>query len=183
MEPKDEIKEYDRLIKEYIKEGFFDEQEKKFEWTNFNDSNIFNETTYLYETKSENLNSFNVYLYFKINGKNEDIFLIESAELNIDTQCVSDLISNIVQKINYQKIIINYENNEFILSLKEYKSIVLYNNNYEIRPFDRISNSPKYNCLSFSPTSMLDELISQEICFIVKKISNIKLSEKSDEEH
>ena len=107
---------------------------------------------------------------------------IESDELNIDNQCVSDLISNIVKKINTEKININYENNEFILSLKEYENNDLYNNNYELRPCDKISHKPKYNCPCFSPESMLDELIGQEIFFVVKKLDNIKLSEKSDGE-
>ena len=182
MESKDELKEYDRIVKESINEGIFDEQEEKFEYDIFNDSNILNETTSFYEDKSENLNTFNVYFYIKLNEKNEHIFLIESDELNLDTQCVSDLISNIVKKINSKNIIINYENNELILSLKEYENIDLYNTNYEIRQFNKISNTPKYDYSCFSPALNLGEVIEQEICFVVKKTSNIKLSEKSDDE-
>ena len=136
----------------------------------------------MYEDKLENLNSFNVYFYLKINEKNENIFLIESDDLNIDNQCVSDLIFNIVKKINSKKIIINYENKELILFLKEYENIDFYKNNYEIRPYEKSSNSNKDNHLCFSPDSMLDELIGQEICLIVKNQNNIKLSEKPDDE-
>ena len=60
MEKDDEVKEYDRIIKDFIKDGFFDEQEEQFECDLFNDSNPLNETTNLYEDKSENLNKFNV---------------------------------------------------------------------------------------------------------------------------
>ena len=168
----DEIKEYDRVIKESIKEDFFNEEEK-FEYDEFNDLNIFNETTNLY--KSDNLISFNVYFYLKINEKKEEIFLIESDDLNIDNQCVSDLIFNIVKKINSKKINIKYESNEFILSLKEYENIDLYNNNYELRQCNKISHIPKYDYPCFSPELMLDELIFNEICLLVKKSSNIKL--------
>ena len=182
IESNNEIQEYDRIIKESIKEGYFDEEEEMFENDIFNDSNILNETTYLYETESQNINKFIVHFYFRINEKNENTFQIESDELNIDIECVSDLISNIVKKINSQKIEINYKNNKFILSLKEYKNIDFYNNNYELRPFDKISHIPKYDCPCFSPTLLLDELNSQEICLVVKKLSNIKLFEKSDDE-
>ena len=182
IEGNDEIKEYDRIIKESIKEDYFDEQEEKFEYDFFYDSNILNETTNLYENNSENLNSFNVYFYYKINEKNENNFLIESDDLNIENQCVSDLIYNIVKKINSKKIIINFENNEFILSLKEYENIELYNNNYELRLYDKISHIPNYDNPCFSPELLLDELIAEDICFVVKKSSNIKLLEKFDNE-
>ena len=181
IEGNDEIKEYDRIIKESIKEDYFDEQEEKFEYDFFYDSNILNETTNLYDNNSENLNSFNVYFYYKINEKNENNFLIESDDLNIENQCVSDLIYNIVKKINSKKIIINFENNEFILSLKEYENIELYNNNYELRLYDKISHIPNYDNPCFSPELMLDELIAEDICFVVKKSSNIKLLGKFDE--
>ena len=104
---------------------------------------------------------------------------IESDELNIDNQCVSDLISNIVKKINTEKININYENNEFILSLKEYENINFYENNYELKPCDKISHIPKYDYPCFSSTSLLDEVVGQEISFVIKKTSNIKLLQKS----
>ena len=176
MESNDEIKEYDRIIKETIEDGLFEEQEERFECDILDELNIINETTNLYETeiKSENLYSFNVYFCLKINDKIKDIFLIESDELNLDTQCVSDLISNIVKKINSKKIKINYENNEFILSLKEYENIDLYNN-YELRQYNKISHTPKYDYPCFSQELMLEEVISQEICLVVKKSNNIKL--------
>ena len=184
MESNDEIKEYDRIIKETIEDGLFEEQEERFECDILDELNIINETTNLYETeiKSENLYSFNVYFCLKINDKIKDIFLIESDELNIDTQCVSDLISNIVKKINSKKIKINYENNEFILLLKEYDNNDFYYNNYELRSCDKMSHNPVYDCPCFSPTLMLDELISQDICFIVKKTNNIILLEKFENE-
>ena len=108
--------------------------------------------------------------------------MIESDDLNIDNQCVSDLIFNIVKKINSKKINIKYESNEFILSLKEYENIDLYNNNYELRQYNEKSHIPKYDYPCFSPKSMLDELIFQEICLLVKKSSNIKLLQKSKDE-
>ena len=181
MEKDDEVKEYDRIIKDFIKDGFFDEQEEQFECDLFNDSNPLNETTNLYEDKSENLNKFNVYFNFRINEKSENIFLIKSDELNIDKQNVSDLISNIVKKVNSKKIIINNERKEFVLSLEEYENIDFYNNNYEIQTKDKISHTPKYNYLCLSQKSKLNELIGQELYFVVKKSSNIKLLEKSDD--
>ena len=100
MEMDDEVQEYDRIVKESIKKGYFDDEDEIFEYEIYNDSNILNETTNFYEDKSENLNKFNFYFYLKLNEKNENLFLIESDELNLDTQCVSDLIINIVKKIN-----------------------------------------------------------------------------------
>ena len=177
-----EIQEYDRIVKESIKEGLFDEQEEEFDCDISIDLDIFNGKASLCEDKLENLNKFNVYFNLKLNEKNEIIFLIESDDLNIDTQCVSDLIFNIVHKINSKNININYENNVFLLSLKEYDNIDLYNNNYELRSCDKLSHAPKYDCPCFSSEIILDELIDREICFVVKNLSNIKLSEKSDEE-
>ena len=177
-----EIQEYDRIVKESIKEGLFDEQEEEFDCDISIDLDIFNGKASLCEDKLENLNKFNVYFNLKLNEKNEILFLIESDDLNIDTQCVSDLISNIVKKINSKKIKINYENNEFILLLKEYDNNDFYNNNYELRSCDKMSHNPVYDCPCFSPTLMLDELISQDICFIVKKTNNIILLEKFENE-
>ena len=128
----------------------------------------------LYKTTSQNLKSFSVYFYLRINGKNEYIFLIESDALDIDTKCISDLVCNIVKKINFKKINIKYEDNEFILSLKEYEKIDFYDNNYELRSWDKISHTPNYDCPCYSFTSMLDELIDEEFCFAVKNSSNIK---------
>ena len=180
-ESSDEIKDYDKIIKESIKENFFNEQEDKFESVILNDLNIVNEITNLYE--SENLNIFNVYFYFKINEENENTIMIESDELNIDTQNVSDLLSNIIKKINSRKINVNIKNNDFILSLKENENIDFYNDNYELRPYDKNSNSPKYGCSCFSSSITLDELIDLEICFVVKKSTNIKLTQKSVDEN
>ena len=98
IESNDEIQEYDRIIKETIKDGFFNEIEEEFEYNIFNDSNILNETTNLYENTSQNLISFNVYFNFKINEKIDNVFKIESDDLNIDTQNVSDLISDVIKK-------------------------------------------------------------------------------------
>ena len=165
-----------------MKEGIFDEQEEIFENNNFNDSNVLDEKTNLFESNFDNFYIFNVYFYLKINEKTENTFMIESDALNINTQCVFDLISNIVKKINSKKINVNDENEDFILSLKENENIDFYNDNYEIRPYDKISHTPKFDYPSFSPKLILDELIEKEICFVVKKCGNIKLSEKSDKE-
>ena len=182
MESNDEIKEYDRAIKETIKEGFFDEQEDEFESEIFNNTNVLNISTNLYESTFQNLNSFNVNIYLKINEKREIIFQVDSDDLDIDTQCVSDLISNIVKKINSKKITIIFENNEFILSLKEYGNNDFYNDNYGLITYDKKSCIHKYDCSFFQLTLKLFELDTQGICFIVKKSSNINLSKKYDDE-
>ena len=182
IESNDEIQEYDRIIKETIKDGFFNEIEEEFEYNIFNDSNILNETTNLYENTSQNLISFNVYFNFRINEKIDNVFKIESDDLNIDTQKVSDLISDVIKKINAIKINIKYDSNEFILSLKEYENYEFYDNNYELKPCDKISHYCKYDCPFFPLTLKLYELIGQEICFIVKKTNNIKLLQKSKNE-
>ena len=102
--------------------------------------------------------------------------------MSINTRYVSDLILNIVKIINSQKIKISYKNNNFILSLKEYDNMDFYNNNYELRLYDKKSSRPKYDCSSFSPELKSDDLISKEICFVAKKPSNIKLIQKSRNE-
>ena len=94
-------------------------------------------------------------------------------EINIDIQCVSDLIFNIIKKINSQKIKINDKNNESILSLKEYENIDYYNVNYELRLSDKITYMPIFDYPCFSPKLLLNELITQEICLVVKKLSNL----------
>ena len=49
-----------------------------------------------------------------------------------------------------------------------------YDNNYELRSWDKISHTPNYDCPCYSFTSMLDELIDEEFCFVVKNTNNIK---------
>lgn len=156
----EEIKEYDRIIKEEINSN--------------KESNN--------EDKLNNLFKFTVYFYFKINEKNEYIFPIESDYFDTNTQHIYELIYNIIQKINSEKIIINFNNNDFIISLKESEEKNFYINNYELRPSKKKTHLPKYDYPCYDSFTLLNNIISQRICFVVKNPKNIILTEKIDKE-
>ena len=71
-----------------------------------------------YKIKNK-IKKFKVYFYFNLNEKNEYIFPFESDLLNIDNQYGYDLIQNIINKINNESLVINYNSKDYLLSVKE----------------------------------------------------------------
>ena len=75
-----------------------------------------------------NMKTFEIFCYFKINKENEFIYSIQSDALNLRTQCLYDLIKNIIQKINESKIIIEY--NSLTLFVKIFSHRNYYQKSY-----------------------------------------------------
>ena len=128
------------------------------------------------------LKKYKVYFYLKLN-KDSFIFQIQSDFLNVNIQHVYDLIKNIVQKINDEKIIINFNNSNYIVSLKDVEveeddNINFYIKNYELKPCKKKSFMPKNDCPIFSPSSLLKNIENENISFICKNSLNIMLREK-----
>ena len=128
------------------------------------------------------LKKYQVYFYLKLN-KDSFIFQIQSDFLNVNVQHVYDLIKNIVHKINEKKIIINFNNNNYIVSLKDVEdedddNINFYIKNYELRPCQKKNFMPKNDCPIFSSSSLLKNIENENISFICKNSLNIMLREK-----
>ena len=121
---------------------------------------------------------FNVSFYIENDEDFMFLFCIESDDFDINTQCVSELISNLIKKTNSQKKIIDYNNKKFFLSLKESENSEFYIHNYELRENEKTTNLPKYNSLCFSPSLILNNLTSKQICLVVKNRNALNLIEK-----
>lgn len=137
----------------------------------------------------ENLNNvnvfktFKVYFYIKLEDSNTFIFPIKSDLLNINKQCVNDLIKNIVKKINDSCFIIKYNSNEYNLSLRENENFNedpnFYINNYELRQCKKKTLTPKFDLPQFCPNDSLSNIIKEKISFISKNPLNIMLFNRS----
>ena len=184
-ELQNEIKEYDKLVKEEILDDDYDKNsdddydemsnEDKFEYSHYLDNSANN--------YFQNFKKFKIYCYFKINKENEYIFPIESDSLNIKTQYRYELIKNIVKKVNENIIIINHNSNKYILSLKdceEENNKEFYINNYELRPCKKKNFSPKFDLPNYSSTLLLKDISNETISFVSKNQSNIMLIENYD---
>ena len=128
---------------------------------------------------------FEVYFYFTM-GDKEYIFPIQSDLLNINAQYIYELIKNIVEKINEKNIIINYNNFDYIISLKDIEDTEDQNNydfyikNYELKPCKKKNFLPKTDFPSFSPKSLLKNIENKNVSFIVKNPLNIMIREKCE---
>ena len=130
-----------------------------------------------------NVNNFEIFCYFKINKENEFIYSIHSDELNLKTQCVYDLIKNIIKKINQSNIIIEYNSLKYNLSLKDSddeNDIDFYINNYELRHCKKRKNVPDFDLPCYCSNSILNSMINEKISFVTKNPLNIILIENYD---
>ena len=125
------------------------------------------------------------FIYFSFNLKNKDfIFQIKSDFFNKNDQYIYELIKNIVQKINEKNIIINSNNKNYILSLKDCDNFEEDNNknfyikNYEIKQCNINNNIPLNNILSISPNSLIKNIKCKNLSFISKTPLNIMIREK-----
>ena len=123
------------------------------------------------ESEIKNISKFRIYFFFKLNEKKEYIFPIESDTFDLDNQNVSDLIQNIIKKINDKKITINYDLKEFTLLLNvSEKNIYI---DYELRPCDPLTHTPNNNDEPYSAKNKLNVIETQEISFVSKTPINL----------
>ena len=171
----------DKLI-ENIKENTEDIYEKD-EFDDFETENEIQQCTKIQNHEAKLL-KLEVYFYFTIEDK-EFIFPIQSDLFNINTQYIYELIENIVKTINDKNIIINYNNNDYIISLKDLENsedqnnnIDFYIKNYELKPCKKKDFHPKFDFPSFSPKSLLKNIENKKLSFIIKSPLNIMIREK-----
>lgn len=103
--------------------------------------------------------------------------------MNIDIQYGYELIENIIQKINNQILIINYNSKEYIISLKECDNENkndFYKKNYELRPSKK-DLKPKNDISPFSSSILLKNIANDKISLICKNELYIMLIEKFDD--
>jgi hypothetical protein len=160
----------DDFFKELNEGNEFDEFENEY------DSNL---NVNLVKNYENNYTKYNAYFYFKLNEDKEFIFPIQSDIFNKSKQYIFELIKNIIKKINEKNIVINYNNINYIVSLKdtENEDIEFYEKNYELKPCKKKNFKPKEDCPSYSPNSLLENVDS----FISKNSLNIMLVEKLEE--
>ena len=136
------------------------------------------------QNREEKYFKFEVYFYFTIEGK-EYIFPIQSDFFNINNQYTYELIKNIIRKINEKKIIINCNNIDYIISLKDLEDPEDQNNNdhdfyiknYELKPCKKKNFLPKLDFPSLSPKSLLKNIEDKKLSFIIKNPLNIMIRE------
>lgn len=126
---------------------------------------------------------FNIYFYFKLDENNEYIFPIQSDIFNKSKQYVHELIKNIIKKINEKNIVINFNNVDYIVSLKDTEDDDddFYIKNYELKPCKKKNFKPKDDCPSFSSNSLLENVDNKLISFISKNSLNVMIREKFEE--
>ena len=122
------------------------------------------------ESEVKNISKFRIYFFFKLNEKKEFIFPIESDSFDLDNQNVSDLILNIIKKINDKKITINYNLKECVLLLNvSEKNIYI---DYELRPCNPITHAPNNDDEPYLAKNKLNVIEAQEISFVLKNPIN-----------
>ena len=129
-----------------------------------------------------NIKKFEILCYFKVN-KDEFTYSIQSDALNLKTQCVYDLIKNIIKIINESQITVEYNSLKYILSLKDCfdeNDIDFYIKNYELRLCKKRKNIPNFDLPCFYPYSLLNNIINEKICFSTKNPINILFIENYD---
>ena len=158
-----------------------------------NDGNEFDEFENELDCNSQKLNldkknvdkyfKFNIYFYFKLDENNEYIFPIQSDIFNKSKQYVHELIKNIIKKINEKNIVINFNNVDYIVSLKDTEDDDddFYIKNYELKPCKKKNFKPKDDCPSFSSNSLLENVDNKLISFISKNSLNVMIREKFEE--
>ena len=127
------------------------------------------------------IKKYKIYFYLKLNN-NSYIFPIISDNFFINKQYVYELIKNIVKKINEKNITINFNNNNYIISLRDIEeddaNFEFYIKNYELKPCKKKNCTPKIDCPSFSSSSLLKNIENENISFICKNPLNIMLREQ-----
>jgi len=182
-----EIKEYDEFVKNEIEEDedIYDELDEEFNCSEFD----YHEKKQYYNSFNAdytfiNFKSFKVYFYFEINKDCNFIFPIDSDKFNVEKHYIYELLKNIVKLINNKNIFINYNNNKYIISLKdcEDNNDDFYIKNYEIKPCKKSTFAPKFDLPSYDSHSLLANIVKERISFVSKNPLNIMLIQNYEEE-
>jgi len=126
---KEEIKEYDNLVKQEINNS------NDFSGENDEFNNNLYEEEDINCTKIEKIN-FNVHIYFNFNNQ-ESIYSIESSIFN-ENQYIYELIIDIINKFNCMKKQITFDNKKYNINLKgidhDINEKQFIQNNYLLKP-------------------------------------------------
>ena len=176
-ELENKLKEKEEYLEELNSEIISDEFE--------NELNDITKNLGIADKKVEKYRKFDVFFYFKI--KNKDFIVqIKSDFFNLNDQYVYELLQNIVKKINEKNIIIIYDNNKYIISLKDCEENKEGNNkdfyikNYEFKPCNKNNFFPDVESENFPSDILLKNIDSKKINFMVKSPLNIMIREKMD---
>ncbi len=176
-ELENKLKEKEEYLEELNSEIISDEFE--------NELNDITKNLGIANKKVEKYRKFDVFFYFKI--KNKDFIVqIKSDFFNLNDQYVYELLQNIVKKINEKNIIIIYDNNKYIISLKDCEENKEGNNkdfyikNYEFKPCNKNNFFPDVESENFPSDILLKNIDSKKINFMVKSPLNIMIREKMD---
>ena len=118
-----------------------------------------------------NYKQFKIYFYLSINENKDYVFPIKTDIFNIKKHCVSDLIRNMVKKINKKKLIININSINYIISLREFdeeNNNDLYEQSYELKKWNKKDLKPKNDAKEFASDLLLKEIINEKISFVSK---------------
>ena len=162
------------------KENIEHELDDKDYFSDF-DENCISDDCHKTNNNRTEIKKFNIYFYFKYNKRKQYIIPISTESFNANNIHIIDLIKYMIYKINNSNIMINYNNNDYSISLKdledeeEEEKLKFYNDNYEIKPFEFWT---KKNCPSYNSSSLLSEIKGENITFSSKNTLNVMLVKK-----
>ena len=141
-----------------------------------------NENSRIYENNENKFAKFDVFFFFTIKNK-EFVFQIKTDFFNKNEQYIYELIKNIVKKINEKNIVINYNNANYIVSLKDCDDFEdndkkFYMENYEIKQCNIKNLTPLDYTPSFSSDSLIKNIERKKLSFVSKTPLNIMIREK-----
>ena len=141
-----------------------------------------NEKSRIYENNENKFAKFDVFFYFTLKNK-EFVFQIKTDFFNKNEQYIYELIKNIVKKINEKNIIINYNNANYIVSLKDCDDFEdndkrFYMENYEIKQCNIKNLTPLDDTHNFSSDSLIKNIERKKLSFVSKTPLNIMIREK-----
>ena len=141
-----------------------------------------NENSRIYENNENKFAKFDVFFYFTLKNK-EFVFQIKTDFFNKNEQYIYELIKNIVKKINEKNIVINYNNANYIVSLKDCDDFEdndkrFYMENYEIKQCNIKNLTPLDDTPSFSIDSLIKNIERKKLSFVSKTPLNIMIREK-----
>jgi hypothetical protein len=140
------------------------------------------ENSKIYEKNENKFVKFDVFFYFTLKNK-EFVFQIKTDFFNKNEQYIYELIKNIVKKINEKNIVINYNNANYIVSLKDCDDYEdndkrFYMDNYEIKQCNIKNLTPLDDTPSFSSDSLIKNIERKKLSFVYKTPLNIMIREK-----
>ena len=125
---------------------------------------------------------FNIYFHFAFNKTKKYLIHICNESFRINNSIhIYNLIEYIINKINNSNIIIKYNDIDYSISVKdiegddEKEKIDFYINNYDIIPFNFLS---EHNSHSYCSTSLLKSIKEENIVLLSKDFLNIMILKK-----